>query len=341
MGKTLIEISKEIGVSTATISRVLNGESNVSNETRELVMTAVNAMGFEKRTRRRSSELRNNGTVMIIAGQLHNPIILGFIDGIRKRLKKEKMRTVVALSDYDTMIECDTLNYASKNGFSGIFMLNAIECKKLVSEVKSAKTPVVFVNRYLRELDTDVVTVDNYRCGYMATSYLIERGHRKIYHLSGPKTSMTCRDRAQGFIDAAKLAGLEASEFSIFFGDRTYKSGCEFGAMLLRMDAQKRPSAVFSATGLMAAGMVDTLRGGGIRVPDDISVICNDDYSRDYMPCPIDFTTIEQDPAVMGETAAELMLERISSPSLPPKRIVFPPVLTEHNSVLRISRTTL
>ena len=118
MGKTLLEISKEIGVSTATISRVLTGEDCVSPETRDRVLQAVRESGYEKRPRRRSAELRGSGTVLVIAGQLHNPIILGFIDGIRQRLAKEGMRTVISLSDYDTSSECDALKYASKNGFS-------------------------------------------------------------------------------------------------------------------------------------------------------------------------------------------------------------------------------
>ena len=100
------------------------------------------------------------------------------------------------------------------------------------------------------------------------------------------------------------------------------------------MPQDTRFSAVFSTTGLMAAGMVDSLRHEGIRVPNDISVICNDDYSRDYMPCPMDFTTFEQDPIMMGRTAAKLLLDRIDSPDQAAKRMVFPPTLTEHNSVI-------
>ena len=334
MGKTLLEISKEIGVSTATISRVLTGEDCVSPETRDKVLLAVKESGYEKRPRRRSAELRGSGTVLVIAGQLHNPIILGFIDGIRQRLAKEGMRTVISLSDYDTSAECDALKYASKNGFSGIFLLNAIESKKLVSLIPDIKTPMIFVNRFLRSADTDVVTVDNYRCGYLATEYLIQRGHRCIAHIAGPTTSVTCRDRTQGYLDAMREHGISIDKSFIFYGDRRYKSGCEFGAQIVSMPPEKRFSAVFSTTGLMAAGMVDTLRGYGIRVPDDISVVCNDDYSRDYMPCPIDFTTFEQDPILMGTTAAELLLERISSPRSAPKRMVFPPVLIEHNSVV-------
>jgi DNA-binding LacI/PurR family transcriptional regulator len=334
MGKTLLEISKEIGVSTATISRVLTGEDCVSPETRDKVLLAVKESGYEKRPRRRSAELRGSGTVLVIAGQLHNPIILGFIDGIRQRLAKEGMRTVISLSDYDTSAECDALKYASKNGFSGIFLLNAIESKKLVSLIPDIKTPMIFVNRFLRSADTDVVTVDNYRCGYLATEYLIQRGHRCIAHIAGPTTSVTCRDRTQGYLDAMREHGISIDKSFIFYGDRRYKSGCEFGAQIVSMPPEKRFSAVFSTTGLMAAGMVDTLRGYGIRVPDDISVVCNDDYSRDYMPCPIDFTTFEQDPILMGTTAAELLLERIASPTSAPKRMVFPPVLIEHNSVV-------
>ena len=334
MGKTLLEISKEINVSTATISRVLNGEDCVSAETRERVLSAVNESGYQKRARRRSVDIRNNGTVLIIVGQLHNPITLGFIDGIRNRLSKENMRTVISLSDYNTETETDALKYASNSGFSGIFMLNAIESKPLIELVRGNKTPIVFVNRYLHSVDTDVVAVDNYRCGYLATEYLIKRGHTSIAHIAGPSTSVTCRDRTKGYIDAMNEYGLNNS---IFYGDRHYKSGSEFGTKILNMSASKRFTAVFSTTGLMAAGMADVLRAHGLRIPDDISVICNDDYSRDYMPCSIDFTTFEQDPIHMGITAAELLLDRIRFPDKAPKKMIFPPILKEYNSVKRKS----
>ena len=334
MGKTLIEIAEEIGVSTATISRVLNGELNVSPETRKKVLDAVAASGYEKRPRRKSVDLHNNGTVLIIAAQLQNPITLGFIDGIRQRLAKEKMRTVISLSDYDTATECDALRYAAGNGFSGIFMLNAVESKRLVDLVSTIRTPIIFVNRYLHAVDTDVVTVDNYRCGYLATEYLIRKGHRRIAHIAGPSTSVTCRDRTRGYFDAMREHGLTVHQNDVFYGDRRYTSGCRFGAEIVATPPEKRVTAVFSTTGLMAAGMVDALRAEGLRVPDHISVVCNDDYSRDYMPCPIDFTTFEQDPIMMGRTAAQLLLDRIASPDDAPKRMVFPPMLKEYNSVI-------
>ena len=336
MGKTLAELSKEIHLSTATISRVLNGEDCVSPETRERVLAAVAAAEYEKRPRRKSVALHNTRTVMIIAAQLQNPITLGFIDGIRQRLKDEKMRTVISLSDYDTATECDALRYAVSNGFSGVFMLNAVENKRLVELVSTTRTPIIFVNRYLHAVDTDVVTVDNYRCGYLATEYLIRKGHRRIAHIAGPSTSVTCRDRTRGYLDAMREHGIEIDQSYVFYGDRRYTSGCRFGAEIVAMPKEKRFTAVFSTTGLMAAGMVDALRAEGLRVPDHISVVCNDDYSRDYMPCPIDFTTFEQDPIMMGRTAAQLLLDRIASPDDAPKRMVFPPMLKEYNSAIML-----
>ena len=89
MSLTMSELAARIGVSTATISRVLNNDKSVSEETRGMVLAALQESGYEKRPRRSSASSRNDRTVMIIVAQLHNPITLGFIDGIRRRLAAE------------------------------------------------------------------------------------------------------------------------------------------------------------------------------------------------------------------------------------------------------------
>ena len=172
MSLTMAELSAKTGISTATISRVLNGDKRVSPEMRERVMAALAESGYEKRPRRSSASSRNDRTVMIIVAQLHNPITLGFIDGIRRRLARAGMKTVITLSDYSSETECEMLAYAERSGFSGIFMLNAVECPRLISLLDSASAPVIFVNRYPRSRDSDVVAVDNYRSGYLATLYV-------------------------------------------------------------------------------------------------------------------------------------------------------------------------
>ena len=149
MSLTMSELAARIGVLTATISRVLNNDKSVSEETRGKVLAAMHEAGYKKRPRRSSASSRNDRTVMIIVAQLHNPITLGFIDGIRRRLAAEGMHTVITLSDYSPNTECEMLSYAARGGFSGIFMLNTVECSRLLCLLDSIRTPVIFVNRQL------------------------------------------------------------------------------------------------------------------------------------------------------------------------------------------------
>ncbi len=332
MGKTLSDIAKQIGVSTATISRVINNESHITPETRQLVEEALKANNYKRRPRRKSVASKNANTVLIIAGQITNPITVAYIDGIQEALQPHEKRIFISLTDYSETTEIDYLKYARDNGFAGIFLLNVMECDELIRLLGTINVPVILVNRNLRSMDIDIVMVDNYRYGYMATQYLIQHGHKNIAHLAGPKSSITCYNRTRGYIDAMELAGLPISSSSIFYGDRHYKSGYEFGKVISAMDEKDRFTGVFCTTGLMATGMIDALCSKGIRIPEDISVICNDDPGKTISQ-EVEITTVENDPHVMGVAAAELFLERLKAPKKPPKRIIYPPELTERNSV--------
>ncbi len=338
MSETLNDIAKKINLSTATVSRVINNDSSVAPETRERVIEVLRKSGYMPKKRRRSVTVNNTDTVMIIAGQLNNPIILGYIDGIRSQLAISGIRTLISLSDYETETECQLIKYASRNMFTGIILLNVIESPQLIGLLPGIDIPVVLLNRYLRALDTDVVMVDNYRCGYMATQYLLLRGHRHIGHIAGPTGSITCHNRTLGYLDALKAAGLQPGPDQIYYGDRKYTSGTAYAKKLLSLPADQRPTAVFATTALMASGMVDALCEAGLRVPDDISVICNDDYSKDYMPYPMEITCFRQNPQLMGRTAADLLTERAKRPGILPRRIIYPPELSEHNSVININK---
>jgi DNA-binding LacI/PurR family transcriptional regulator len=337
MKKTLSDISKQIGLSTATISRVIHNEGNVTGHTRQVVLDALAENGYSYKARRRSVESQNADTVLIIAGQLTNPITVAYIAGIREVLIASGKRILISLSDYSETVETDSVGYAKSRGFAGIFMLNAMECDTLIAILKSIDIPVILVNRYLRSMDTDVVMVDNYRCGYLATQHLIERGHARIAHLAGPASSITCSNRALGYRDAMNIAGLTIPADGIFYADRTFDGGFAFGQKIAEMPAEERFTAVYCTAGLMADGMLAALQEHGIRVPHDVSVICSD-VTHTAHPQQVKLTTVEQDPHTMGVAAAMLYLDRLKNPSLPIKHIVYPPVLIVKDSVKDLSQ---
>ena len=336
MAITLSDIAKEIGVSTATISRVINNDSSVREETKTLVQTALKKYNYVYRPRRKSSTRSNDNSVMVIAGQLSNPITITYIKGIRERLASTSYKTFVTISDYETKNEVEYLQYAKEHGFAGIFMLNVIESEALIQMLNSIDSPVILVNRYLRTKDTDIVTVDNYRCGFLSTQYLIDHGHTQISHIAGPPNSITCNNRTLGYTDAMNQYGLKIKANDIFYGDRTYKSGLEYGMAFCKIKPSERPTAVFSISGTMAEGFADAVIQGGLSIPNDVSLICNDDSSKEYVR-KLKITCVEPNILTMGVAAAELFLERVKNPNSQLRRIVYPPVLTDNGSVKNIS----
>lgn len=335
MGLTFSDIAKEIGVSTATISRVINNDNSVREETRLKVEKALVKYDYKYRARRKNVERSNTNSVMIIAGQLSNPITISYMKGIRDRLKDTPYKVLIAITDYMTKNEIEYLQYAKDNNLAGIFMLNVIENESLIRMLNSIESPVILVNRYLRSIDTDIVTVDNYRCGFLSTQYLINHGHINIGHIAGPSNSITCQNRTLGYIDAMNENKLKFKTQDIFRGDRTYHSGFEYGQMFCKIQPELRPTAVFSISGTMAEGFADAVIQEGLSIPEDVSLICNDDSSKEYVR-KLKITCVEPNILSIGMAAAELFLERIKNPNSQLRRIVYPPVLTEHGSVKTI-----
>ena len=108
------------------------------------------------------------------------------MNGIHESLQAKGKRLLISVTDYDGVQELDALQYANRNGYCGVFLLNAVENPALISLLQDYPLPVVLVNRYLKALDLDVVTVDNYRCGYLATTYLQQKGAHQNRPYSRP-----------------------------------------------------------------------------------------------------------------------------------------------------------
>lgn len=337
---TVSEIAKRIGVSTATISRVMNNDEKVSEEMRKRVLDAIESQDVSIRTRRKSVNNNNNSAVLIVAGDIKNPVVVRYIDGICEILESSGKTILISESHYSEEKELSIMKYAQDAHFSGVFMLNIMENPEIVSILKNMKdtgTSVILVNRYLMTYDTDLVTTDNYRCGYMSTKYLIDRGHTNIANLSGPvNSSITCHNRTQGFIDAMICSGLKLKSNSIYNGNLTYKSGFDFGISVAEMPEDERFTAIYSITGKMADGCVDALRSKGLTIPNDISIICNDGVKLEYV-LKEKLTCIEPDHRAIGIAAAELYLERSNThKNSAPRQIKYPPVLTDNGSVKKI-----
>jgi DNA-binding LacI/PurR family transcriptional regulator len=332
---TVEDVAVKAGVSKATVSRVMTKKSNVNPETRRIVEKALKELGYTPRSQA-AKENENSviKMVMVVVGDVTNQFYAGLIKGISDVIHASGNMVVLCNSEYNAAKEVEYIKYADSCNFLGVIMVTAMESQELINLLNVIRCPVVLVNRYLRSMDLDVVCIDNYRGGYMATSYLIENGHKNIAHIAGPKNSTASQDRLRGYADAMKDANLSISRNAIFYGDLKRKSAYEFGKSFLKLE--EKFSAVFVANDIMAVGFIDALYEEGVRVPDAVSVICFDN-SPVAVQGMVKLTTVCMDPYPMGKSAADMLLRKIQHSEVENKKLVFSPEMIVRESVKQYS----
>lgn len=326
---TISEIAAAADTSISTVSRVLTGSAHVDEETRRRVEAAVQASGYKYKPSKKHKK-QTGGSVMLVCGDLSSHVYTSYIRGISSVLEPAGFSVFTVDTGYDSAKEENYVSYAVEENFIGVIMLSAIGTERLVSLTETVRLPILFVNRYLRAVDTDIVCSDNYRGGYIATKYLIDKGHTHIAHLAGPQNSTSCSDRMHGYQDCMRDNELPVEDGFICFGDLQADSGRDFARKL----AAENPgiTAVYSANDVMAAAMVNTLLEMGKNVPANLSVICSDN-APENSNSRVRLTSVGYDDFRIGEAAGRLLLERLSNPASPRKKVVYCPILTEADSV--------
>jgi LacI family repressor for deo operon, udp, cdd, tsx, nupC, and nupG len=201
------------------------------------------------------------------------------------------------------------------------------------------QVPLALVcNEIPGEDGVSVFDVANRAAARKAVEYLIEHGHRRIAHISGPADNVEAIARQQGYRDALRAAGLAVDSAYVWEGGFRFDAGVAGGVRYL--DLARRPTAVFAAADDAAIGFIRTVRRAGVRVPEDVSVIGFDDIdSAELIDPPL--TTMHQPRAELGRAAAQDLVNRMVSGSadLPPTRLRLACELVERGSVRRVSPT--
>jgi len=201
----------------------------------------------------------------------------------------------------------------------GIIFITASSQSEHIALITEQNTPIVVADRQMLDADADVVLVDNYRGGYLATEHLISLGHRRIGIITGPSDTTPSADRVHGYMDALSTAGLPVDESLIVKGDFRYGSGA-IGARQL-VDLKEPPTAIFACNDAMAMAAMAIMRERGLAIPDDISIIGFDDIPQASFTSP-PLTTVAQPIEEIGKVAADLLIERMSGSTRPNQRII-------------------
>lgn len=331
MSITIYDVAELSGVSPSTVSRILSGKITSHGKSYMKVMEAVKTLGYQPKD---TSPLYNieRREIMVITDDIVNPFYMEIASGVNQVISGARYRISIYLSDTQMNSEENLLRFAETHHFAGVILITVVETPELVQLLKNYTIPIVLVNRTIRSLDVNSICIDNERGGYMATQYLIENGHKKIIHLAGPMNSTASSDRLRGYRGALEDANLPFSKDLVFYGNLKAQSGTDFARLFIRENMIKKCTAIFCANDIMAASIQSELAEHGIRIPDDLSIICFDDTAATTYG-GVKLTTVAQSPQNMGRLAGNRLLKMIDKGVFNFQKSIFPPKLIERNSV--------
>jgi LacI family transcriptional regulator len=306
---TIHEVAQRAGVSPMTVSRVVNGNSNVREETRELVMRAVRELNYTPNVAARSLAAAQGTRIALIytnpSAAYLSELLVGALDGAARTAAQ------LVLDSWDHMTAQAERAAARKiaQTVAGVILPPPLcESKPVCSELTQAHIPVVAIasGRFQPKLSS--VRIDDFRASYEMTEHLLSFGHSRIAFIKGHPNQTASGLRYEGFQAAMTAAGLQVDSGLVQEGYFTYRSGLQATEKLL--DRKRPPTAIFASNDDMAAAAISVAHRRGLDVPRDLSVVGFDDTPTATTVWP-ELTTIRQPIAAMAGTAIELLLRNI------------------------------
>ncbi|WP_307584669.1 LacI family DNA-binding transcriptional regulator [Paenibacillus wynnii] len=332
MKVNIFDVAKRSGLSVVTVSRVLNHSTTVRANNRDKVLQAMKDLNYQPNAAARSLALGRTGIIGLTVTTLDDSFLDLVVKEVNDRLTEQGYFLAISVHSPDEEAIHNPL--FQEDRVDGLILLSPLHEEVYVRELENKKIPFVMLDNQLENPSVPSVIVDNRKGGYDAARHLIDLGHQRIAHISGPDAFLSSRERELGFRSALEESGLEP--FCIERGEFTVSSGYDIASKWLQSD--NLPTAIFAADDHIALGVINALQNAGVRVPQDISVVGYDDQLIASQLHP-KLTTIRQPAEKIGRHGVELLLNWILESSRPEATLAsqFEPELIIRQSTARVN----
>jgi LacI family xylobiose transport system transcriptional regulator len=298
----IAQIAVEAEVSVATVSRVLNGRTGVSEHVRARVEEAMQELGYVRRVRATESA----PLIELVFPYFEDVWAVEIMRGVQRVAREHGMSVILTQSGNRQEPDPDWIDGVMKRGVSCVVLVFADVSEDGRNRLRARNVPFVILNPAV-EAPADVPSVGSsaWSGGVLATKHLIDLGHRRIGLITGPDDLLTSRARVSGYRSAMEEAGLPVDESLIRPGSFYGADGEREGRWLLSLP--DRPTAIFAGSDPQALGVYEAARALGLRIPRELSVVGFDDLEVAKLAGP-PLTTVRQPLAEMAETAARIGL---------------------------------
>jgi LacI family transcriptional regulator len=317
MPATITDVARRAGVSTATVSRVLNRNYPVSDAVRQRVLEAVRDLGYVANAHARALLTSTSGTVGVILHDVSDPYFAEIVRGIQEVAARENRLVVICNSLREPAREITYIEMLRGHRVDAIIMAGGhmlddeylVALREQALQLRAQGSRLVLCGRH--PVPADAVVPDNTAGAARLVRHLLERGHRRIAYVAGPGSLSTSQDRLDGYRSALASHEVELDPALVVAGDFSRESG--YAAAVRLLDSGAAFTAIAAANDLTAAGVLACLRARGVRVPEDVSVAGFDDLpvARDVTPA---LTTVRVPMMEMGRQSMLLALRDLEAP---------------------------
>lgn len=309
MGRaTMKDVAHRAGVSTATVSHVINNSRFVGEETKNRVLHAIKELNYRPSAVARGLVTKNTCTIGIIISEQSNIFFGDVVKGVEQTFRPENYGLMVCSTSEELILEAHYFDMLLGQRVDGIIAAAISQYWSAISEAEKRYTPIVFVDRHFDSLEGFFVGSKGMEGAYEGVKHLIERGHRKIGILSGFDRLSTMRDRFEGYSKALLDAGLELNPDWIIPSQLSVDGGRK--AIQQLFSVKNHPTAVFVNNNLLSLGVLLEIKKMGLICPDDLAIVGFDDHPWAAVSKPA-LTVVKQPAKRIGEISAKVLLSKI------------------------------
>lgn len=331
---TMKDIARLAGVSTSTVSHVINKTRFVSDEIAERVNRAAQELNYAPSALARSLKMNRTKTIGMLVTTSTNPFFGEVVKGVERSCYHQGYNLILCNTEGDPERMHASINTLLQKRVDGVILM----CPTLIGQridmfERYPDIPVVVMDWGPMLFAADKIQDNSFQGGYMATRHLIECGHKQIGCITGPLIGQQAQQRYEGYKRAVLEAGLIINPDWIVESDFECEGGyAAFNTM------QKRgplPSAIFVSNDMMAMGVINAASEHGVMIPQDVSLIGYDDiHIAKFMTPPL--TTIHQPKYRLGKAAVETLLDKLAHQDRTPKAVQLEPELVVRSSIKQL-----
>lgn len=304
---TIKDIAREANVSIATVSRYLNSSGHIDESTAKNIAEIIKRLDYRPNRLARGLKTNYSRNIILVVPDIQNPFYSKMSTEIQNLLLNRGYIMTLFNTDGKYEMEQKSINIASDIGADGILFAAAEEHKSIIDELKKTNIPTVTINAYEKDI-FDTVYADREKSTYIATKYLISKGHKKIGFVGGIINNLGS-NRKSGYLKALNEAGIPFDEELVFEMRLDSNTGIKSGYYFSSMNSM--PSAICCGNDAIALGLLKSLHYQGISVPDNVSVTGVDNIIYSELCFP-GLTTITNDSAEYAKYAVSALFDRMN-----------------------------